>query len=88
MGAGLVKVNGSPLRLTATEMRLLSYLMINNGQILSRENIIEKVLGSDYEGIDRTVDTHISNIRRKLETPSGQRFLHTIYGMGYRFGDA
>ena len=88
MGAGSVKVNGSPLRFTATEMRLLSYLMINNGQILSRENIIEMVLGSDYEGIDRTVDTHISNIRRKLETPSGQRFLHTIYGMGYRFGDA
>ncbi|MDP6822466.1 MAG: response regulator transcription factor [Dehalococcoidia bacterium] len=88
MGAGSVKVAGEMLRFTATEMRLLSYLMLNNGQILSRDRIIEKVLGFDYDGMDRTVDTHISNIRRKLEKSSGRRFVHTVYGMGYRFGDA
>ncbi|MCH7593997.1 MAG: winged helix-turn-helix transcriptional regulator, partial [Chloroflexi bacterium] len=55
---------------------------------LSRDSIIEKVLGFDYDGMDRTVDTHISNIRRKLEQSAGRRFVHTVYGMGYRFGDA
>ena len=88
MGAGSVKVDDVSLRFTPTEMRLLSYLMFNNGQILSRGSIIEKVLGFDYEGMDRTVDTHISNIRRKLEKAAGRRFVHTVYGMGYRFGDA
>jgi DNA-binding response OmpR family regulator len=88
MRAGSVKVDGKMLRFTATEMRLLSYLMINGGQILSRDSIIEKVLGYDYDGMDRTVDTHISNIRRKLEKSTGRRFVHTVYGMGYRFGDA
>lgn len=88
IGAGSVKVDGKLLRFTPTEMRLLSYLMLNNGQILSRDSIIEKVLGFDYDGMDRTVDTHISNIRRKLEKAAGRRFVHTVYGMGYRFGDA
>lgn len=88
MRAGSVKVAGEMLRFTATEMRLLSYLMVNGGQILSRDSIIEKVLGYDYDGMDRTVDTHISNIRRKLEKSAGRRFVHTVYGMGYRFGDA
>lgn len=88
MRAGLVKVNGAMLRFTATEMRLLSYLMLNIGQILSRDSITEKILGFDYDGMDRTVDTHISNIRRKLENSAGRRFVHTVYGMGYRFGDA
>ena len=69
-------------------MRLLSYRRLNSGQILSRDSIIEKVLGFDYDGMDRTVDTHISNIRRKLEKRAGARFVHTVYGMGYRFGDA
>jgi two-component system alkaline phosphatase synthesis response regulator PhoP len=88
MRAGSVKVDGEMLRFTATEMRLLSYLMISGAQILSRDSIIEKVLGYDYDGMDRTVDTHISNIRRKLEKSAGRRFVHTVYGMGYRFGDA
>jgi|TARA_B110000116_G_scaffold271579_1_gene292754 two-component system OmpR family response regulator len=88
MRAGSVKVDGEILRFTATEMRLLSYLMISGGHILSRDSIIEKVLGHAYDGMDRTVDTHISNIRRKLETSTGRRFVHTVYGMGYRFGDA
>lgn len=88
MRAGSVRVDGELLRFTPTEMRLLSYLMLNSGQILSRDSIIEKVLGFDYDGMDRTVDTHISNIRRKLEKRAGARFVHTVYGMGYRFGDA
>ncbi|HCV28685.1 MAG TPA: DNA-binding response regulator [Dehalococcoidia bacterium] len=88
MRAGSVKVDGEMLRFTATEMRLLSYLMLNNGQILSRDSIIEKVLGYGYDGMGRTVDTHISNIRRKLEKSAGRRYVHTVYGMGYRFGDA
>ena len=52
MKAGSVKVDGELLRFTPTEMRLLSYLMLNHGQILSRDSIIEKVLGFDYDGMD------------------------------------
>jgi len=58
------------------------------GQTFSREQIIDRVFGFDFDGFDRTVDAHVSNLRRKLESdPDKPRYIHTLYGAGYRFGD-
>ena len=59
------------------------------GRIFSRELIIDRVFGYDFDGFDRTVDAHVSSLRRKLDSAPGElRFIHTVYGLGYKFGDA
>ena len=84
-----VAVGGRPVRLTASEFRLLVFLMEASGRVLSREQIVEGAFGEAYGGFDRTVDTHIFNLRKKLSDASaGGRYIHTIYGMGYRFDAA
>ena len=77
------------LSLTPTEFRLLVLLLREPGRVFSREQIIDRALGQDFDGFDRTVDTHVYSLRRKLEKPlKGARYIHTIYGMGYRLGNA
>ena len=78
-----------PVSLTPTEYRILVLLLREPGRIFSREQIIDRVFGQDFDGFDRTVDTHIYSLRRKLEKPlNGTRYIHTIYGMGYKLGDS
>ena len=79
-------VLGTEIDLTPTEFRLLSYFIEGRGRTVSRDQIIENVFGYDFSGYDRTVDTHVSNLRKKLESanPEGQH-LKTMYGVGYRF---
>ena len=80
-------VNRKPLSLTRTEFRLLVTFLREPGRVFTREEIIDKVYGYDFEGFDRAVDSHIYNLRRKLNVASDDsRYIHTIYGMGYRFG--
>ena len=84
-----VHVGDGQVSLTPTEYRLLLLFLREPGRIFSREQIIDRVFGEDFDGFDRTVDTHIYSLRRKLERPlDGARYIHTIYGMGYRLGDA
>jgi DNA-binding response OmpR family regulator len=84
-----VKVAGSSIGLTPTEYRLLTYFMESAGRTVSREQIIQNAFGYEFDGFDRTVDTHISNLRRKIEAPAGARkHLNTVYGIGYRFEHA
>ncbi len=74
--------------LTPTEFRLLAMLIREPGRIFTREQIIDRVFGYDFDGFDRTVDAHVSNLRRKLGANSdGSGYIHTVYGVGYRFGD-
>ena len=83
-----VYISGAQVILTPTEFRLLSLLMREPGRTFTREQIIDRVFGYDSDGFDRTVDAHVSNLRRKLETdPDKPRYIHTIYGVGYRFGN-
>lgn len=79
-----IKENNVPV--TPTEYRLLNFFIESSGRVVSRDQIIENVFGYDFSGYDRTVDTHISNLRKKLES-SGLRkgVFSTVYGMGYRF---
>ncbi len=75
--------------LTPTEFRLLALLAREPGRIFTREQIIDHVFGHDFDGFDRTVDTHVSNLRRKLEAdPNKPQYIHTVCGTGYRFGYA
>ena len=84
-----VHIGEKPVRLTPTEFRLLVLMMREPGRIFTRDQIIDRVFGYDFEGFDRTVDVHISSLRRKLEgARPEQRCIHTVYGVGYKFGDA
>ncbi|MDA0988478.1 MAG: response regulator transcription factor [Chloroflexi bacterium] len=83
-----VRVKGIEMILTPTEFRLLVLLMREPGRTFTREQIIDRVFGYDFDGFDRTVDAHVSNLRRKLEAgPESPSCIHTIYGVGYRFGN-
>lgn len=76
------------LHLTPTEFRLLALLIGDPGRTFTRELIIQRVFGYDFDGFDRTVDAHISSLRRKLEPEAGRsRYIQTVYGVGYKFGD-
>lgn len=79
-------VLGDEIEVTPTELRLLAYFIEGRGRTVSREQIIENVFGYDFSGYDRTVDTHVSNLRKKLEIANPDRqHLKTMYGVGYRF---
>jgi DNA-binding response OmpR family regulator len=81
-----VTFGGVPLKLTPTEFKLLQLLTTRPGQTLSREQLLDDFHGL-ASGLDRSVDSHIKNLRKKLETASGQDLIETIYGIGYRFID-
>jgi len=76
---------GRPLNLTTVEFKLLGVLIKEPGRVFSRAQLIEKALGYDFEGFERTIDVHILNLRRKLEpAPSHPRYIKTVYGAGYK----
>jgi two-component system, OmpR family, alkaline phosphatase synthesis response regulator PhoP len=79
-------LSGQPLNLTPVEFKLLGVLIREPNRVFSRTQLIEKVLGYDFDGFDRTIDVHILNLRRKVETdPSRQKYIKTVYGAGYKF---
>ncbi|NMA49116.1 MAG: response regulator transcription factor [Tissierellia bacterium] len=82
----LVKKSDNKISLTSNEFKILLALVSNADKILSREQLIEASFGYDYEGFDRTIDTHIKNIRSKIEdNPKSPKYIQTVYGVGYRF---
>jgi two-component system alkaline phosphatase synthesis response regulator PhoP len=86
LGRHEVLLGGKPVELTQTEFKLLYMLMENAGYALTRIDLIEHALGYDYEGAERTLDSHIKNLRRKIERdPKQPIYIQTIYGVGYRF---
>ena len=84
-----VLVGSANVTLTPTEFRFLLLMMREPGRTFTREQIIDRVFGYDFDGFDRTVDAHVANLRRKLKAGEGKRdYVHTVYGVGYRFADA
>lgn len=80
-----VLVDGTPVQLTPTEFRLLQVLVENPGRALTRAELIERGLGYDYVGTERTVDSHIKNLRRKVSHAGGAGdLIETVFGVGYR----
>jgi two-component system alkaline phosphatase synthesis response regulator PhoP len=74
------------INLTPVEFKLLGVMIKEPNRVFSRGQLIEKVLGYDFDGFDRTIDVHILNLRRKLEPDAGRpTFIKTVYGSGYKF---
>lgn len=83
-----VIVSGREVELTPSEYSLLRVLMERAGYVLTRNEQITHGLGTDYEGINRTLDSHMRNLRRKVEPdPSNPIYIETLYGVGYRLRD-
>lgn len=81
-----VTVDGTPLVLTPSEFSLLNVLMAFPERVFPRSELLDKVQGYTFEGYDRTIDSHVKNLRKKIATLLPDReVIHTIYGVGYRF---
>jgi DNA-binding response OmpR family regulator len=80
-----VAVDGEAVELTHTEFEILGYLMQNPGVVIAREQFITRIWGYEYAGDDRTLNTHIRNLRTKLGDKAG--LVSTVVRVGYRFGD-
>lgn len=77
---------GVEIQLTPNEFKILKVLIANEGIVLNREQIIEKTFGIQFDGFDRTIDTHIKNLRHKIEKdPKKPTYIRTVYSMGYKF---
>lgn len=82
-----VMKKGKLLSLTPNEFKILNILAKHQGQAFSRWELINLALGYDYEGYERTIDTHIKNLRQKIEDDSKNPvYILTVYGIGYKFG--
>jgi DNA-binding response OmpR family regulator len=80
-------VNGEEVQLTPNEFSILYALVMNSGKVLSREQLIDKIGGVDFEGYDRTIDVHIKNIRKKIEEDTRKpKYIITVMKVGYKFG--
>lgn len=79
---GEIKVN-----LTPNEYKILIALISHPKKVFTRDELIERVLGEEYDGYDRTIDTHIKNLRQKIENDSkNPTYILTVHGVGYKFG--
>jgi DNA-binding response OmpR family regulator len=82
-----VCLDGAPIELTRSEFDILLALTSHPGRVLSRRELITKVHGNGFEGRERTIDTHVKNLRRKLgDDPRTPRYVLTVTLVGYKFG--
>jgi DNA-binding response OmpR family regulator len=82
------QVEGSSVHLTPKEFILLEIMIKQPGRVFSRLELLELAFGFDYQGFERTVDVHVMNLRKKIETdPAQPRYIQTVYGIGYKFED-
>ncbi|WP_238881506.1 response regulator transcription factor [Clostridium sp. YIM B02551] len=82
-----VKIKGEEVSFTPNEFDILYSLAINKGKVLTREQLIDKIGGEDFDGYDRTIDVHIKNIRKKIEEDTKKpRYIVTVMKVGYKFG--
>jgi DNA-binding response OmpR family regulator len=90
-----VRVDGRLITLTPTELRLLEALARHPGRTFTRDELVARAFGPDYDGLDRTIDTHVTNLRRKLTAPatvassassasSASNHIVTVHGVGYK----
>ena len=83
----IVKVRGTEISLTPNEFDIVHILSSNKGKVFTREQLIERIMGIDFQGFDRTIDVHIKNIRKKIEADSrNPKYILTVTRIGYKFG--
>jgi DNA-binding response OmpR family regulator len=78
-----VRIDDAPIAVTPTEYRLLDALARGGGRTFTRQELVERALGEEYDGLDRTVDVHVMNLRRKLGDAG--KSIATVFGVGYKF---
>ena len=82
----LVRLEGKSVDLTPSEFDLLATLMAWPGRAFSRGELLDRLQGTSFDGVERTIDVHIRNLRTKIEPePSQPRYIETVFGVGYRF---
>ncbi len=82
----IVQIAGRTADLTPSEFDLLAAMMAAPGRVFSRLDLLDVIQGIRYEGYERTIDTHVKNLRSKIEPdPRSPRYIETVYGVGYRF---
>ncbi len=85
-GAYSVTVAGRSVQLTPSEFELLATLLAAPGRVYSRAQLLERLQGDEGEGLERTIDVHVRNLRAKIEPNPGEpRYIETVFGVGYRF---
>jgi len=83
----VVKKDKSEVKLTPNEFKILASLIKYPNKVFTRDELINIAFGDDFEGFDRTVDSHIKNIRQKIESdPKNPLYILTMHGVGYKFG--
>lgn len=83
-----IELSGEIIELTKNEFEIVKVLFEHPNKIFTREEIIAAAFGTDYEAYDRAIDTHIKNIRQKIEdNPKKPKYIVTVYGVGYKVGD-
>lgn len=83
----IIKKKQKILSLTPNELKILSALIMYPGKVFTRAELIDLALGNDFDGYDRAIDSHIKNLRQKLEDdPKSPVYILTIHGLGYKFG--
>ncbi|SDU38658.1 response regulator transcription factor [Jiangella alkaliphila] len=83
-----VFVDGREIDVTPAEFKILACLAAEPGRVFPRQKLLEQAFGFDHYALDRTVDVHVMNLRRKIETdPAAPAFLLTVYGVGYKMAD-
>ena len=81
-----VRVDGEPASLTPSEFDLLYVFMSAPGKVFSRSDLLLKLQGTTFEGVERTIDVHVRNLRTKIEQdPSNPQYIQTVFGVGYKF---
>ncbi len=84
--AHTVTARGAPVTLTPTEFNLLGLLMRSPGQVLTRQQLADRLADDGYTGLERTLNVHVRNLRAKIEAdPDQPQYIETVYGVGYRF---
>lgn len=84
---GLLLKKDNAFTLTPSELKILSALIKYPGKVFTREELIATALGNDFDGFDRAIDSHIKNIRQKIEDdPKNPVYVLTVHGLGYKFG--
>lgn len=82
----LVQINNEEVTLTPNEFDLLYQMALAPGRVFTRDQLIEAVMGIDFDGFDRTIDVHIKNLRKKIEEDTkNPRYIKTVTGVGYKF---
>jgi DNA-binding response OmpR family regulator len=83
------RLGDEPLTLTPKEFKLLEIFTLNPGRAFTRTELLQLAFGPNYEGLERTIDVHIMNLRKKVETPAAPAIeIQTVYGVGYKLVEA